>query len=94
MLKVNEYFQGNVKSIGFDGEQGPVSVGVMEPGDYEFGTAKAEVMHVVTGSLIVKLPGSEQWQTFATGSKFDVPADSSFQLQVKVATAYLCEYVG
>ena len=36
MLAVNEYFEGKVKSIGFQGEGKPASVGVMEPGDYEF----------------------------------------------------------
>ena len=49
-------------------------------------------MHVVSGELSVKLPGSEQWQTFATGSQFNVPANSKFQLKVVVETAYLCEY--
>ena len=92
MFKVNEYFNGTVKSIAFTGEEGPATVGVMAPGEYEFGTAQREIMHVVSGELVVKLPGSDAWETFATGTQFNVPADSKFQLQVKVDTAYLCEY--
>ncbi|GGH94847.1 pyrimidine/purine nucleoside phosphorylase [Pseudomonas fluvialis] len=92
MFKVNEYFGGTVKSIAFTQHEGPATIGVMAPGEYEFGTSQAEVMHVVSGALTVKLPGSEQWQTFAAGSQFNVPADSKFQLQVAVDTAYLCEY--
>lgn len=92
MFKVNEYFNGTVKSIGFDMAEGPATVGVMSPGEYEFGTAKAEVMHVIAGALTVKLPGSDAWETFAAGSKFNVPADSKFQLKVAQDTAYLCEY--
>ncbi|PYB86909.1 pyrimidine/purine nucleoside phosphorylase [Pseudomonas fulva] len=92
MFKVNEYFNGTVKSIAFTGEEGPATVGVMAPGEYEFGTAKREIMHVVSGELVVQLPGSDAWETFATGTQFNVPADSKFQLQVKVDTAYLCEY--
>ena len=92
MFKVNEYFNGTVKSIGFEMAEGPATVGVMAPGEYEFGTAKAEVMHVVAGALTVKLPGSDAWETFAAGSKFNVPADSKFQLKVAQDTAYLCEY--
>ncbi|MEU8882946.1 pyrimidine/purine nucleoside phosphorylase, partial [Streptomyces hydrogenans] len=61
MFKVNEYFDGTVKSIAFEGEEGPATVGVMAPGDYEFGTAKREVMHVVSGALTVRLPGSDDW---------------------------------
>lgn len=92
MFKVNEYFDGTVKSIAFTSAEGPATVGVMAPGEYEFGTAKRELMHVVSGALIVKLPGSDNWETFTAGSQFNVPADSKFQLQVKVDTAYLCEY--
>ena len=47
----HEYFNGTVKSIGFEMSEGPATVGVMAPGEYEFGTAKAEVMHVVAGAL-------------------------------------------
>ena len=92
MFKVNEYFDGTVKSIAFAQAEGSATIGVMAAGEYEFGTAQREIMHVVSGALSVKLPGSEQWQTFATGSQFDVPANSKFQLKVPVDTAYLCEY--
>ena len=92
MFKVNEYFDGTVKSIAFDMDDGPATVGVMAPGEYEFGTSQLEVMHVVAGSLDVKLPGSETFETYASGSQFTVPANSKFQLKVVVDTAYLCEY--
>lgn len=92
MFKVNEYFDGTVKSIAFDMAAGPATIGVMAPGNYEFGTNQLEVMHVVAGSLKVKLPGTEAWETFAAGSQFTVPAKSKFQLTVTVDTAYLCEY--
>lgn len=92
MFKVNEYFDGTVKSIAFTGQEGPATLGVMAPGEYEFGTAKREIMHVVSGALTAKLPGSDRWETFESGSQFQVPADSKFQLKVAVDTAYLCEY--
>ncbi|MCJ8303506.1 pyrimidine/purine nucleoside phosphorylase [Shewanella sp.] len=92
MLAVNEYFEGKVKSIGFQGEDKPASVGVMEPGDYEFGTAAPEVMLVVAGALTVLLPGSDSWQTFNAGTQFDVPGDAKFQVKVETQTAYLCLY--
>ncbi len=92
MFKVNEYFDGTVKSIAFDMSEGPATIGVMAAGDYEFGTAQLEVMHVIAGALTVKLPGSDTWESFTTGSKFIVPANSKFQLKVTQDTAYLCEY--
>ncbi len=92
MFKVNEYFDGKVKSIAFQGEQLPATVGVMAPGDYEFGTSQREVMTVISGALTVKLPGASDWQTFAAGSSFEVAANAKFQLQVRQDTAYLCTY--
>ena len=92
MFKVNEYFGGNVKSIAFQGEQLPATVGVMAPGEYEFGTSQREVMTVISGALTVKLPGATQWQTFARGASFEVAANVKFQLQVQQDTAYLCTY--
>ncbi|PCJ38350.1 MAG: hypothetical protein COA75_00890 [Cellvibrionales bacterium] len=92
MLAVNEYFDGKVKSIGFATETLPATVGVMAPGDYEFATSEREVMTVVSGALTVKLPGQDEWKTFAVGDSFEVAADQSFQLQVAVATAYFCTY--
>ncbi len=92
MFKVNEYFDGKVKSIAFQGEQLPATVGVMAPGDYEFGTSQHEVMTVISGALTVKLPGAGDWQTFRAGSSFEVAANAKFQLQVQQDTAYLCTY--
>jgi hypothetical protein len=92
MLKVNEYFGGKVKSIGFAAADGPATVGVMEPGDYEFGTSTKEIMSVVSGSLTVKLPDSETWKEFKAGETFVVEKDRKFQLKVAVASVYLCLY--
>jgi len=92
MLDVNEYFDGNVKSIGFQTETLRATVGVMAPGEYEFGTSQKETMTVVSGALTVKLPGSEEWVRFDAGSSFVVDAKRKFQLRVTVDTAYLCTY--
>ncbi|TGB44732.1 pyrimidine/purine nucleoside phosphorylase [Mycolicibacterium peregrinum] len=92
MFKVNEYFGGDVASIAFTTPEGNATVGVMAVGEYEFGTSQLEIMKVVSGALTVKLPGSEQWETFAAGTKFTVAADSKFQVRVEAETAYLCEY--
>ena len=91
-MNVNEYFDGKVKSIGFENEEGRATAGVMAVGDYEFGTSEDELMKVVSGELLVKLPGSDTFESFPTGSEFKVASDSKFQLQVKQPTAYLCFY--
>ena len=92
MLKVNEYFDGNVKSIGFRHESGDATVGVMAPGDYEFGTSTHETMSIIAGEISVLLPGSSKWLDVDAGDFFEVPANEKFQLKVKKDTAYLCQY--
>ncbi|NRB37389.1 MAG: pyrimidine/purine nucleoside phosphorylase [Pseudomonadales bacterium] len=92
MLSVNEYFDGKVKSISLQTATLPASVGVMAPGEYEFGTSEKEVMTVVSGALTVMLPGATEWKTFNAGDAFTVEAKQKFQLQVAVDTAYLCTY--
>ena len=69
MFKVNEYFDGTVKSIAFQQADGEATIGVMAPGKYNFGTADREIMHVVSGSLKVLLPGSNDWETFNAGQQ-------------------------
>jgi len=92
MFKTNEYFDGKVKSIAFATADGPATVGVMAEGEYEFGTSSKEIMSVVSGSLQVKLPGSDAWNTFATGSQFTVEANQKFGVRVQGQAAYLCLY--
>lgn len=92
MLETNEYFDGNVKSIGFKTATLPATVGVMEIGEYEFGTSQKETMTVVSGALTAMLPNTSDWKTFNQGDSFIVEANEKFQLKVNITTAYLCTY--
>jgi uncharacterized protein YaiE (UPF0345 family) len=92
MIKVNEYFNGNVKSLALENSEGNSTVGVMKKGDYEFGTSTVEIMSVVSGSLTVKLPGKSDWKKFMKGDSFTVEANQKFQLKVEEDSAYLCVY--
>jgi len=92
MLDVNEYFDGKVKSIALQTETLPATVGVMTAGDYEFGTSQKEVMTVVSGSMSVKLPGSDTFQTFTQGQSFNLDANVKFQVSISADTAYFCTY--
>ncbi|KZZ06203.1 hypothetical protein A3746_02475 [Oleibacter sp. HI0075] len=92
MLKVNEYFDGKVMSIALQTETLPATVGVMEPGDYEFGTSQKEVMTIVSGKMEALLPGSEEWQTFTNGESFEIEANVKFKVRLSGQTAYFCTY--
>lgn len=92
MFKVNEYFDGKVKSISFSTPDGPATTGVMAIGEYEFGTSSKEIMTVTSGKLIVKLPESIEWKEFQAFESFNVPSNSKFQLKVPEDSSYLCFY--
>ena len=92
MPSVNQYFDNKVTSIAFQTATLPATVGVMEIGDYEFGTSEFETMTVVSGALTVKLPEINEWQTFDAGQSFTIEANKKFQVKVEVETAYLCVY--
>ena len=92
MFKVNEYFNGNVKSIAFKTAQYPATVGVIGPGQYEFGTSTIEVMTVITGKLSVLLPDSAAWADYGPGKSFTVQANKKFKVKADSDTAYLCLY--
>jgi hypothetical protein len=92
MFKVNEYFDGKVKSLAFRTAEGPATIGIMAPGEYEFGTSTVEVMTVVSGTLTVRLPGNEAWKDYKAGESFTVGAGQKFQLKVAADAAYHCLY--
>ncbi|HPN64749.1 MAG TPA: pyrimidine/purine nucleoside phosphorylase, partial [Candidatus Goldiibacteriota bacterium] len=48
-MKHSEYFEGKVQSLSITGKFGNATVGVIEPGQYTFGTASQETMTVVEG---------------------------------------------
>lgn len=92
MINANEYFDGNVKSLGYESAEGKSTLGVMEAGEYTFDTSLDEIMTVVQGELVVQLPGESEWKSFKKGDSFNVAANKSFNVKTKVASSYLCQY--
>ena len=92
MIKVNEYFEGNVKSMALENEDGRATGGVMAAGDFEFGTSTVEYMTVVSGKMTVLLPGETEWKTYVPFQTFVVPANQKFKLKMDQPAAYRCLY--
>ncbi|MGF7077974.1 pyrimidine/purine nucleoside phosphorylase [Mucilaginibacter sp. UYCu711] len=92
MINVNEYFDGAVKSLAYTAIDGKSTIGVIESGEYEFGTSTNETMTVIEGELVALLPGEANWETFTNGQSFEVPANTSFKVKSKNQTSYLCKY--
>ena len=91
MFKVNEYFNGKVKSIAFTVDNDKATVGVMAVGEYEFGTQSIEHMTLVSGEMSVKL-ANDDWRSINLNETFVVAADSSFLVKITKVASYLCVY--
>lgn len=91
MIALNEYFDGEVKSLAYE-NNGKSTVGVINPGTYEFGTSTHEVMSIIEGEMQVLLPQADSWKNFQAGEQFEVDANTSFKVQVAAPLAYHCKY--
>ncbi|MBW7476561.1 pyrimidine/purine nucleoside phosphorylase [Paenibacillus oenotherae] len=92
--QANVYFDGKVTSrtvVFSDGTK--KTLGIMMPGEYEFGTDVKEVMEILAGELKVLLPGDSEWITISGQGEFIVPANAKFKLQVATVTDYCCSYI-
>jgi len=81
--KANVYFDGKCVSHTLQLADGSKkSVGVIMPSTLTFNTGAPEVMETVAGSCRVRLAGETEWKTYSAGQSFDVPANSSFDIEV------------
>ncbi len=92
MFNVNEYFDGKVKSLAFENNDGALTIGVMATGDYEFGTSTVEFMTVTSGKMTILIDGETEWKTYNEFETFRVEKDSKFKVKVEESTSYRCAY--
>jgi uncharacterized protein YaiE (UPF0345 family) len=92
--KANIYFDGKVTSRTVKFPDGTYkTLGIMAPGEYEFGTDAPELMEIMEGDVEVLFPRSSEWSRFRSGEHFEVPGNASFQIRVHTTTDYCCSYL-
>lgn len=90
----NVYFDGKVTSRTITFTDGSFkTLGIMQAGDYTFGTKEAELMEITAGECEILLAGSDEWQSISGGQSFNVDADSSFEIKAKTIIDYCCTYL-
>ncbi|GJI93213.1 MULTISPECIES: pyrimidine/purine nucleoside phosphorylase [Duganella] len=91
--KSNIYFDGKCVShnvIFADGSK--KSVGVIFPSSLTFNTGAPEKMEIIGGVCKVRQAGASDWQTYAAGQQFDVPGNSSFDIETVETVDYVCHF--
>lgn len=92
--KANIYFDGKVAShtvLFADGTK--KTLGVMQPGDYEFSTGAAEIMEILSGELEWRMKDGDTWTKISGGSSFEIPANSAFLMRVATVSDYCCSFL-
>jgi len=87
MIKHNVYFDGAVQSLGFQDGNQDYTIGVVEPGVWDFGEAtRPETITILTGYL--RISGA----TITTGKTITINPGVSIVIEAKGAASYLCRY--
>jgi purine/pyrimidine-nucleoside phosphorylase len=87
--KANVYFDGKCVSHTVQFADGTKkSVGVILPATLTFNTGVPEIMEGVAGTCRVRLKGESAWKTYGAGESFNVPGNSSFDIEVAAGEAY------
>jgi hypothetical protein len=94
VTKANVYFDGNVVSHSVNYPDGTKkSIGLIFPGSYNFNTEAPERMEIVAGTCRAQVAGESEATVYEAGSHFDVPGNSSFDIEVESGVAeYVCSF--
>ena len=90
MLKTNDLFGGNVKSIAFEMIDGPATIGILDAGEYSFETSSVEYMTVTSGELKVMQPGETDWKSYKPFETFIVEKGANSRVKAERSSTYLC----
>lgn len=92
--KANIYFDGKCVShsiVFADGSK--KTLGVIFPSTLKFNTGAAEIMELNAGKCRIRLDGESDWTTYEGGQQFNVPANSSFDIETIETLDYVCHFV-
>jgi len=93
LKKANVYFDGKCVShtvLFPDGTR--KSVGVIFPAMLTFNTGAPEIMELNAGKCRVRLKGQQEWKSYGAGASFDVPGNSSFDIEILETLDYVCHF--
>lgn len=96
--RANVYFDGKCVShtvLLADGTRKSVGVilpSTSSPAWLHFSTGAPERMELVAGRCRVKLSGAAEWTDYAGGQCFDVPGDSTFDIEALEPLHYVCHF--
>ena len=92
MYELKKYHGDRVMSLTYEDESKSFSVGILSPGEYQFGAMKKEIFTVTSGTIRVNVEGAETWTSHSKNETFSVPVQKNFKLSVDDVSTYICFY--
>jgi uncharacterized protein YaiE (UPF0345 family) len=91
--QANIYFGGKCVShtiLFADGTK--KSIGVIFPSQLKFNTGAPEIMELNAGKCRIRLQGQDDWTSYGAGQSFNVPGNSSFDIETLETLDYVCHF--
>jgi purine/pyrimidine-nucleoside phosphorylase len=85
-MKHNTYEDGKFQNLKFSDAGQETSVGVIEPGEFNFTTDQEEAVTCLTGQITVN------GTTLKPGERVFIPKDTPFTISATSPSSYLCIY--
>ena len=92
MFKLRKYHGNRVQSLTYELDGEAASVGIISPGEYEFGAVQKETTTVCSGEIAVRVGNEKEWKTYRKGETFTVPPQTDFKMKVSGMSTYYCKY--
>ena len=92
MYQLRKCHGERVQSLTYGDENQEFSVGIIAPGEYEFGAIKKEVTTVTLGEINVWVEGNNSWKTYTKNETFSTPEHKNFKFKVDKVSSYICIY--
>jgi hypothetical protein len=92
--KANLYFDGKCVShtvLFADGTK--KTIGIIFPSTLKFNTGAAEIMELNAGKCRIRLADATEWNTYEGGQQFEVPENSSFDIETLETLDYVCHFI-
>lgn len=92
MYEIRKYHGDRVMSLTVEDESESFSVGIISPGEFQFGSIKKEIFTVTSGVINFWVEDNDTWSTHGKNDMFTVPKHKNFKLKVNETSSYICYY--
>ena len=92
MYKIREYHGSKVMSLTHEDDKDSFSIGIISPGEFEFGAISKEVYKVTSGEIEFWEEDEHHWRLIRVGKEFSVVDHKNFKMKTDKTSSFICFY--